>query len=304
MILANIIQSAFSPLIFVFKEILIGVHQVVGGSWGWAIIGLTIVVRVVTLPVMLKQFRSMAKLQLHAPEMNRIKQRYKDDKQRQSEEMMKYYKEQGVNPLSSCLPLLIQLPVFISLFYMLRTDLKTKICGTQIAAKAVATHATRATVESHFGCSQLLPHSGAFLFIPDITAKATGLALIVLIVLYMVSMVVTSYFSSASMERNQRIMMLALPLVFTVIIYRYPSGLLLYWITTNLTQIPLQWFVRRRVAAAPPVAKSSGTVAAEGGGRGPLRGATATAIKSATPPSSGPPRQPPRKRKKRSGRRR
>src|ERR1700689_822957 len=151
----NIIQSAFGPLIAVFKAVLIFAHSVVGGSWGWAIIGLTIVIRVVTLPIMIRQFRSMAKMQLHAPELKKIQQRYKDDRQRMSEETMKYYKEQGVNPLASCLPMLIQLPVLVSLFYMLRTDLKEKICGPGIAAKAIALHISKTTVESTYGCSQL-----------------------------------------------------------------------------------------------------------------------------------------------------
>ncbi|MGA2469615.1 MAG: YidC/Oxa1 family membrane protein insertase [Solirubrobacteraceae bacterium] len=293
MILANIIESAFGPLITVFEQVLIGAHDVFGGSWGWAIIGLTIVIRIVTLPIMIKQFRSMAKMQLHMPELNRIKARYKDDKQRQSEEMMKYYKEQGVNPLASCLPLLIQFPVLISLFYMLRTDLKQKICGPEILARKISTKAL-----ANIGCSSLKHDSASFLFIHDITMKATGAALIVLVVLYIATMLATSYFSSQSMERNQRLMMLILPLVFVVIIYRYPAGLLLYWITTNLTQIPLQWYARRRVGTAPPVVPAE----AIGNGRGSARSARAS-VRTA-PARTGPPRQPPRKRKKRSGRRR
>ena len=79
MILANIIESAFGPLIKVFEAVMVAAHSVVGGSWGWAIIGLTVVIRIVTLPLMLTQFRNMAKLQLHAGPMNEIKQRYKDE---------------------------------------------------------------------------------------------------------------------------------------------------------------------------------------------------------------------------------
>jgi YidC/Oxa1 family membrane protein insertase len=301
MIFANIIESAFGPLIKVFEEILIIAHKVVGGSWGWAIIGLTIVIRIVTLPIMMKQFRGMAVMQAHMPETKKIQARYKDDKARLNEEMMKYYKENGVNPLASCLPMLIQLPVFISLFYMLRTDLKKKICGPQIIAHHLSSKALTNT-----GCSKLLPHSGGFLFISDITAKATGAALIVLIVVYMASMFTTSYFSTAAMERNQRILMLGMPLFFTVIIYRYPAGLLLYWITTNLTQIPLQYFVRRRVAASPPVVVGG----PQTNGRATTSVARAVKSNAKQPVTSvvartEPPPQSPRKRKKpRSGRRR
>src|SRR5579871_2397810 len=132
MILANIIESAFSPLITVFQGILVGVHSVIGGSWGWSIIGLTLIVRLVTLPLTLRQFKGMAQLRLHQPELKKIQEKYKEDRQRQQEEMMKYYKEAGVNPLASCLPLVLQFPVFISLVYMLRTDLKKHICGTAL----------------------------------------------------------------------------------------------------------------------------------------------------------------------------
>jgi YidC/Oxa1 family membrane protein insertase len=303
MILANIIESAFGPLIKVFEAVLIAAHSVVGGSWGWAIIGLTVVIRIVTLPLMLTQFRNMAKLQLHAGPMNEIKKRYKDDKQRQSEEMMKYYKEQGVNPLGGCLPLLVQFPVLISLFYMLRTDLKQKICGPSMTAYLHLHHAATLATTS---CSTVLPHSSSFLFINDITVKATGAALIVLVVLYIATMLTTSYFSTAQLQGSQRYLMLAMPVIFTAVIYRYPAGLLVYWVTTNLTQLPLQWFVRRRVGTAPPV-----PVAPPSAGNGAAKPSAARAALQRAKPAaqerpsrSGPPPQSPRKRKKRSGRRR
>jgi YidC/Oxa1 family membrane protein insertase len=296
MILANIIESAFGPLITVFEAVMVEAHRLVGGSWGWAIIALTIVIRVLTLPLMITQFRNMAKLQVHAPMLKEIQQRYKDDRARQSEETMKYYKENGVNPFGGCLPLLVQFPVLISLFYMLRTDLKKKICEPAILANHVGTKAL-----ANIGCSSLKGAHGSasFLFINDITVKATGAALIVLIVLYVSSMVATSYFSTAQMQGNQRWMFLLLPVVFTVIIIRYPAGLLLYWVTSNLTQLPLQWYARRQVKA-PPVPPES--VIKRNGAAPP---ATArAAVSQAKPARSAPPPQSPRKRKKRSGRRR
>ena len=300
MIFANIIQSAFGPLITVFKAVLVEAHAILGGSWGWSIIGLTIVIRLVTLPLMIKQFRSMAIMQAHAPELKAIQQRYKDDRQRQSEETMKYYKEHGVNPFASCLPLLIQFPVLISLFYMLRTDLKEKICGVQAKAAHPGISAKQLTTFfGNHGCSQVpgAHNSASFLFIHDITLKATGATLIVLIALYLATMLMTSYFSTMNQERNQRIMFMALPLVFTVIIIRYPAGLLLYWTMSNMTQIPLQWYARRRV---PPVSLPA-AVAANG------RAATADArraVGASKPARATPPPQSPRKRKRRSGRRR
>ncbi|HTR72637.1 MAG TPA: YidC/Oxa1 family membrane protein insertase, partial [Solirubrobacteraceae bacterium] len=85
-VFANIIEEAFSPLITLFEEIMVFIHEAVGGSWGWAIVGLTIVTRAVLLPLTYKQLRSMQELQRHAPEMKKIKERYKDDKQRQQQE--------------------------------------------------------------------------------------------------------------------------------------------------------------------------------------------------------------------------
>src|SRR6202050_5458281 len=129
---ANIIESAFHPLIWLFLQILLGVHSVIGGSWGWAIIGLTLIVRTLTFPLTRSQFKGMAKMRLHAPELKKIQEKYKDDRVRQQEETMKYYKEGGFNPASACLPRLLQSPVFISLVYMLRTDLPKHICSAAV----------------------------------------------------------------------------------------------------------------------------------------------------------------------------
>src|SRR5271170_4935118 len=125
-ILANVIQDAFSPLITVFEEIMVFIHNhLVGGSWGLAIVGLTVLVRAVLVPLTYKQLKSMQEMQRMAPEISKLKEKYKDDKQRQQQELMKFYQEKGINPLASCLPLLLQLPVFISL----NSEMKTGSCS-------------------------------------------------------------------------------------------------------------------------------------------------------------------------------
>src|SRR5580698_10163612 len=140
-ILANVIQSAFSPLISLFEAIMVFIHaHIVGGSWGLSIVGLTVLIRAILVPLTYRQLKSMQEMQRLAPELSALKEKYKDDKQRQPQEMMKFYKERGINPLASCLPLLLQLPVFISLFYMLRTDLKKHICGPGMEAAYHAHH--------------------------------------------------------------------------------------------------------------------------------------------------------------------
>src|SRR5579884_1321658 len=122
--LANI----FQPLIDIFEPALRFFHDHVGLSWGLAIVALTVVIRALLLPLAFRQFHSMQKLQAVAPELKAIQAKYKDDKQRQQQEVMKFYKENEINPFASCLPLALQLPVFISLFYMLRQDLRKNIC--------------------------------------------------------------------------------------------------------------------------------------------------------------------------------
>jgi YidC/Oxa1 family membrane protein insertase len=300
MILAtNIIENAFSPLIKLFQEVLLIIHSVVGGSWGWSIIGLTLVIRLITLPLTIRQFKGMAKLQQHAPEMKRIKERYSDDRQRQSEEMMKFYKENGVNPLASCLPLVLQLPVFISLFYMLRTDLKSHICGAALRLHGYTT----ATQIGNHGCQAVKPGSGTFLFITDITTKATGVVLVVLIVLYIGSQLSTSLLSSVSVDRNQRLMMVGLPFVFTLFVINFPAGLLLYWITTNLTMVGQQYYLRRHRPPPPAAVATAGGGTVANGAKAP-KAARAAVARASAPARTTPPPKSPRQRKKRSGRRR
>jgi YidC/Oxa1 family membrane protein insertase len=288
---ANVIQDAFGPLISVFEAVLVAIYGVIG-SWGLAIIGLTLVVRIVMLPLTIKQFEGMAKLQQHAPELKAIQERYKEDKQRQQEEMMKFYKENNVNPLASCLPLLLQFPVLISLFYMLRLDLKKHICKTQLHLHG---YTTDALIEKH-SCGSVAPHSAKFLFIPDITTSATGTVLIALIAMYIGSQLVSSLLTSVNADRNQRLIAMGLPFVFTIFIIQFPAGLIVYWITTNLATIAQQYIVRRRVGHLMPprngkvpavVPAGSGAVASSPGGSAKV-----------------PPPRPPRKKKKRSGRRR
>src|SRR5437588_3387704 len=202
--------NIFQPLIDVFEAVLKFFHNHVGVGWGLSIVLLTVLIRALLVPLTVKQFSSMQKLQQLQPQLKAIQNRYKDDKQRQQQEMMKFYKENEINPLASCLPLAAQLPVFISLFYMLRQDLRKNICPhTQAVYQAVhgAGHTTP--------CG---PNNGAgFLFIPDLTDKATGAVLVALLVLYVGSQLASSLMmSSPMMDKTQRQLMLLLPLFLVV----------------------------------------------------------------------------------------
>src|ERR1700750_2500769 len=125
--------NPLQPLIDVFKSVLVFFHDSAGLSWGWSIVALTIVIRALLLPLALRQFRSMQSLARHQPELQKLQEKYKGDKERLNQEMMKFYRENKINPLASCLPLAAQIPVFISLFYMLRKDLKHEICPVHYA---------------------------------------------------------------------------------------------------------------------------------------------------------------------------
>lgn len=311
-IATNFIEEAFSPLISLFESILVFIHEnIVGGSWGLAIIGLTVVVRAVMVPLTVTQFRSMQRMQALAPEIKALQEKYKDDKQRQQQEMMNFYRENKVNPFASCLPIVLQLPVFISLFYMLRTELKLDICGPALREHFhVATNSaiTSSQLQS-VTCNQVAPHSAKFLFIPDITAQATGAVLVVLLALYIGSQLASTLMMSATADKNQRRMMLALPLVFVLFIFRFPAGLLVYWITTNVWTMGQQYIVRRGIGPPSlPVKSTSATTTASADGASsngkkglpsaPKGEPALAGVGGATPPP------PPRKKKKRSGRRR
>ncbi len=318
--------TIFQPLVDVFDAILRFIHNNIGVSWGLSIVLLTVLVRALLLPLAVKQFHSMQKLQRVTPELKRIQAKYKEDKQRQQQELMKLYQEHGVNPFGSCLPLVAQLPVFIGLYYTLRTSLRGDICpqlqhGYHVVnGHAVYDHAHSVACGSH----------ASFLFIHDLTSKATGGELIALIILYVGSQLASSLLmSTPQMDRNQRLLMLGLPLVFVFIIIGFPAGVLLYWITTNLWTMGQQWVIRRRLGPVAPIAapadgdaparkatpargeSSPGRNGATGGLGGLLRGLTkgdeqrepvATTQRRRAGTTAPPP--PPRKKKKRSGRRR
>ncbi|MGZ4173187.1 MAG: YidC/Oxa1 family membrane protein insertase [Solirubrobacteraceae bacterium] len=314
--------NIFQPLIAVFESVLKFFHNSVGVGWGVSIVLLTVLVRALLVPLTLKQFKSMQALQRLQPELKALQAKYKDDKQRQQQELMKFYKENKVNPLGSCLPLVAQLPVFISLFYMLRQSLRVDICP-QVQIKYQLIHGHGATTPCGAG------HGAGFLFIPDLTNKATGGVLVALIVLYVGTQLASSLMmSSPTMDQTQRRIMLFMPLFFVVFIINFPAGVIVYWITTNTWTIGQQYVVKKRIGPMGPAAAaatmggsapprgggsdggSAGSGDSNGGGlAGLLRGRgkptearEPVGAASRTRASAPPP--PPRKKKKRSGRRR
>ena len=242
--LANILQ----PLIDVANGVLTFFHDEVGVSWGVSIILLTFATRAVLIPLTYKQIKSMRALQAFQPQMKELQEKYKNDRQRLSQEMMKFYQENKINPLASCIPLLAQLPVFITLFQALRGPLREDICGQTAVA---CSQLTTAQIEANPAISALYPFGESFLFIPDLTDKATGGVLIALIVIYVATQLFSGLVMATSTDKNQRLLMMALPFIFIPFILGFPAGLILYWITTNVWTIGQQAVVNKVIP--PPV---------------------------------------------------
>ena len=268
---ANILQ----PLITVFEEVIKFFHSVIGGSWGWSIILLTVAIRVVLLPLTVKQFHSMQKMQRLTPEIKRLQAKYKQDKQRQQQELMKLYQEHGVNPFSSCLPFVVQIPVLYALYFMLRSSLRADICPQ--SQPGAFLHNGHWHVPAHATLHACGPNNGAdFLFIPDLTDHATGIVLVALMVLYVVTQLGSSLLmSSPTMDKRQRQMMLVLPLVFVFIIIGLPAGVIVYWITTNALMIGQQYGVKKMVGPMAPLPAVGGADGAGGSKDGADKGLAA-----------------------------
>jgi YidC/Oxa1 family membrane protein insertase len=211
-----ILASILSPLENLMKSILDFIHTSVGLPWAWSIVALTILVRIVLVPLTVRQIHSMQALQVHAPEMKAIQQKYKGDRQRLNEELMKFYRENHINPAASCLPLVAQFPVFIALYLTLK----------------------------HFSHHI----NGSWLHVvPDISSKGTAhWSGYVLLGVYAGSQIASTYFMGATMDRTQRNIMMVVPLIFITVVAHFPVGLILYWMTTNLWTVG-QGLVTRRL---------------------------------------------------------
>ncbi len=200
---------------------------------------------------------------------------------------MKFYKENNVNPLGSCLPLVAQLPVFISLYYMLRQSLRSDICP-QVQPHHLVKGVL--TINGAAPTNPCGPHNGAgFLFISDLTNKATGIVLVVLILLYVGTQLVSSLMmSSPTMDKNQRYLMMGMPLVFVFIIIGFPAGVIVYWITTNTWTIAQQYVIRRRLGPVTKATAAAGApVPAGARAAAPATGRASPTSSRARPESTG-----------------
>jgi YidC/Oxa1 family membrane protein insertase len=225
-----IVAGILTPLEDLLRNILNGLHSI-GLPWSWSIVGVTLIVRMLLVPLTVKQIHSMQNMQAHAPQMKEIQRKYKGDRAKLNEELMKFYKENNINPAASCLPLVAQIPVFIGLFYTLRNFAKeAKIPGGDLGDLSWL----------HF--------------VPSVADKASAhWSGWVLIVVYVASQLASTYFMSGTMQQSQRVLMMILPFAFIPFIIHFPTGLVLYWMTTNLWTVGQGLITRRLIPkVAPP----------------------------------------------------
>jgi YidC/Oxa1 family membrane protein insertase len=268
------LASVLSPIENALTGLLEWLHTSIGLPWGIAIVVLTVLVRIAILPLVIRQIHSMQRLQLVMPELKAIQNRYKNDKARQQQEMMTFYRENKVNPAASCLPVLFQIPVFIGLFYVLRgfeeEVWRPKYPGSDL----------------HF-----------LNVVPDITNPVTAhWSGYLLLVLYVASQL-GSIISMPMTDPRQKWIFIALPFVFVFFILQFPTGLMIYWVTTNLWSVG-QGLITRRLMPKPDFSPPKKSSRAEP--RRPDDGGNGAKTREA-PPKAGPPAQRRVRRRKKRG---
>jgi YidC/Oxa1 family membrane protein insertase len=183
------------------------------GNWGLAIILLTVVIKLIFFPLSAASYRSMAKMKLVTPRLMKLREQYGDDKVKMNQAMMELYKNEKINPLGGCLPILVQIPVFIALYWVLFESVE-------------------------------LRHAPFYLWIKDLSAPDPWY---VLPTLMMVSMIVQTKMNPTPPDPVQAKVMMIMPLVFGVMFYFFPSGLVLYWLVNNILSILQQWQITRMI---------------------------------------------------------
>ena len=265
--------SPLTPLENVLRHVLEWLHSSVGLPWAWSIVVLTVIVRLLLVPLTVRQIHSMQSLQRHAPQMKEIQKKYKNDKQKQNEELMKFYRENHINPAASCIPLVAQLPVFFAPYLVLRKFAKHP-----------------PTVDLSW-----------LHFIPSIAAHTTShWGGYILLVVYVASQMASTLYMSATVDKTQRMLFMVMPIFFVFFIARFPVGLVLYWCTTNLWTVGQGLITRRLMPKTPaPLPRTSRTPPKErGDGDGDGARPKQPAPKP-TPQASQPPRRVKRKKKAR-----
>jgi YidC/Oxa1 family membrane protein insertase len=298
--------SILNPLYTAVSWVMITFHDLLAFTnnedlqWSVGIIALVIVIRIILIPLFVKQIKSQRALTALAPHMKEIQKKYKDDRQKQSEEMMKLYKEHKTNPLASCFPILAQAPIFFALFTVLNGISQNKPHGLLKGEYLLS-----AQDASFFGA----PLSGTFLGSSDATTKLITVSLI----LFMSATTFTTQrqlmvkgmpkmdSSNNMMLQQQKIMLYLFPVIFAVTGVNFPIGVLIYWSTTNLWTWGQQFYVIKRnpTPGSPAYEELQKKKAARGLIEDKKDGASGDAIVENPNEQTGQRKQPKKKKKKR-----
>ncbi|WP_043265218.1 membrane protein insertase YidC [Streptomyces sp. CT34] len=253
-------DTILGPLYYAVSWIIVQFHSFYslvfdrdsGAAWGLSIVSLVVLIRVCLIPLFVKQIKSTRNMQALQPKMKAIQERYKSDKQRQSEEMMKLYKETGTNPLSSCLPILAQSPFFISLYQVLSHIAQNKTVG--VIDQSLLASAQKAHI---FGAPLAAKFMDSAAKIQSLGASLTDVRVVTIIMIVLMS-ASQFYTQRQLMTKNvdltvktpfmqqQKMLMYVFPVMFAVFGINFPVGVLVYWLTTNVWTMGQQMFVIRR----------------------------------------------------------
>ncbi len=248
-------DSVLKPLYIAVSWVIVTLHDFLspffgtdsGVSWSLAIVGLVILIRIILIPLFVKQIKSQRALTALQPHMKEIQKKYKDDRQKQSEEMMKLYKEHKTNPLASCFPILAQAPIFFALFTVLNGIGKNPPVKYGVLSQDDVVSAANATF---FGA----PISQTFLGTNTTTVKIVTVFLIFIMSLttfttqrqLMLKGMPKMDSSNNMMLQQQKIMLYAFPVIFAITGVNFPIGVLIYWSTTNFWTWGQQYYVIKR----------------------------------------------------------
>jgi YidC/Oxa1 family membrane protein insertase len=217
--IADFFQNLFSPVVDVLGVVLLYFHNTLGAPWWLSIAMLTVVVRTILFPLTVKQVKSMRAMQDLRPEMERIRAQYRDNRQKQQEEIMKLYQERKVNPLGGCLPILVQMPIFIGIFYVIRKF------GGQPGYSEPLYPSFR---EGGILWFQDLSHMDPYFILPVLSA---------------LTLLAATEITAQNVDPQQRWLMRLLPVGITIFLWSFPAGLFVYWITSNLVTLAQNYVI-------------------------------------------------------------
>ncbi|WP_030753831.1 membrane protein insertase YidC [Streptomyces griseus] len=251
------IASLFSFITWPVSWVIVQFHKLYGAifgpdtgwAWGLSIVSLVVLIRICLIPLFVKQIKSTRNMQALQPKMKAIQERYKSDKQRQSEEMMKLYKETGTNPLSSCLPILAQSPFFFALYHVLSNIASGKVIG--VIDQPLLESARKAHI---FGAPLASKFTDSAAEVAALDASLTSVRIVTAIMIVMMS--ASQFFTQRQLMmknvdlsvktpymQQQKMLMYIFPVIFAVMGINFPVGVLVYWLTTNVWTMGQQMYV-------------------------------------------------------------